>query len=76
MSCASSTDAPKTPNPPPPAYEGHLRSGRARSLPITAGDQGDPTGGTTTPPHPPGVRVVDGFFDGIIGDRSTHNTLG
>ena len=71
MSRASSTDAPKTPNPPPPAYEGHLRSGRARSLPITAGDQGDPTGGTTTPP--PGVRVDDGFLmaSSAIGPRTT-----
>ena len=61
MSRASSTDALKTPNPLPPAYEGHLRSGRARSLPITAGDQGDPTGGMNTPP-PPGVRIDDGFL--------------
>ena len=72
MSRASSTDAPKTPNPPPPAYEGHLRSGRARSLPITAGDQGDPKGGLTTLPLP-GDRVDDGFVMASLasGPRTT-----
>ena len=72
MSRASSTDATKTPNPPPPAYEGHLRSGQARSLPIKAGDQGDPKGGLTTPP-PPGNRVDDGFVmaSSASGPRTT-----
>jgi hypothetical protein len=42
--------------------EGHrLRSGRLTSLPITAGDQGDPTGGGDTAP-PPGVRDAGGFL--------------
>ena len=59
MSRKSSTDAPTTPTPPTPAYEGHLRSGRARSLPVTAGNQGDPKEGTTTPPS---VRDDDGFW--------------
>jgi hypothetical protein len=65
MSRASSTDAPITPNPPPPVYKGHLRLGRARSLPITAGDQGDPKGGLTTPPLP-GDRVDDGFVMALL----------
>jgi len=71
MMRASSTDAPKTLPPSPPAYEGHLWSGRARSLPITAGDQGDPTGGKNTPP--PGVRVDDGFLmaSSASGPRTT-----
>ncbi len=59
MSRNSSTDAPTTLTPPTPAYEGHLCLGRARSLPVTAGDQGDPKEGTNTPP---GVRDVDGFL--------------
>ena len=59
MSRASSTDAPKTPSLPMPAYEGHLCSRRARSLPVTAGNQGDPKEGTNTPP---GVRDDDGFL--------------
>ena len=72
MSHASSTDAPTTPSPPPPAYVGHLRSGRARSLPITAGNQGDPKGGMNTPP-PPGIRLDDGFLmaSSASGPRTT-----
>ena len=70
MSQKSLTDAPTTPTPPTPAYEGHLRSGRARSLPVTAGDQGDPKEGTTTPP---GVRDDDGFWlaSSASGPRTT-----
>jgi hypothetical protein len=59
MSHTSSTNAPKTLSPPTPAYEGHLRLGRARSLPVTAGNQGDPKEGTN---NPPGIRDVDGFL--------------
>ena len=72
MSRTSSTDAPHSPTPPPPSYEGHLRSGKARSLPVTAGDQGDPTGGLNTPP-PPGVRIDDGFVmaSSASGPRTT-----
>ncbi len=59
MSRTLSTDAPKTPSPPTPAYEGHLCSGQARSLPVTAGNQGDRKEGTNTPL---GIRDVDGFL--------------
>ena len=59
MSRTSSTDAPQIPSPPTPAYEGHLCLGRAKSLPVTAGNQGDPKEGTNTLP---GVRDVDGFL--------------
>ena len=65
---ASSTDAPKTPSPPPPAYEGHLCLGRARSLPVTVGNQGDPKVGTNTP-LPPGVRDDDGFLTALLASR-------
>ena len=52
MSRNTSTDTPKTPSLPPPEYEGRrLRSGLMRSLPITAGDQGDPN-----------TEVEDGFL--------------
>ena len=48
---------------PSPASRGRqLRLGRTTSLPITAGDQHDPTGGETTAPPPPSVGVDDGFM--------------
>ena len=60
MSRNTSTDTPKTPSLPPPEYEGRrLRSGLMRSLPITAGDQGDPN--TDNPPSGVGA-VEDGFL--------------
>ena len=60
MSRHLSTDASRTPSPLPAPRGRHLRSGWTTSLPITAGDQGDPTGGETPPP--PGVGVEDGFL--------------
>jgi hypothetical protein len=59
MSRKSSTDAPETPSPPPPVREGQrLCSGRLSSLPITAGDQGDPTGGDDTASSPPASGMM------------------
>ena len=60
MSRHLSTDASRTPSPLPAPRGRHLRSGWTTSLPITAGDQGDPTGGETPPPT--GVGVEDGFL--------------
>ena len=57
MSRKSVDDAPTTPTPPALAYARTTRSGKARSLPITAGDQGDPKGDTA----PPDAGNNDGF---------------
>jgi hypothetical protein len=71
MSQHLSTDASRTPSPLPAPRGRQLRSGHTTSFPITAGDQGDPTGGET--PLPPGVGVDDGFLlaSSARGRRST-----
>jgi hypothetical protein len=75
MSRASSTDAPKTP-PPLPAPRGRqLRLGWTTSLPLTAGDQGDPQGGDDT--APPDVGDDAGFTvaSSASGPRTTPTRL-
>ena len=64
-----STDAPRTPSPPPALHGHHVCLGWTTSLPITAGDQGDPTGGETTAPPPPSVGVDDGFLLALLASR-------
>ena len=73
MSRKSAGDAPTTPTPPTPAYERTTRSGKARSLPITAGDQGDPKGATA----PPDAGNDDGFTlaSSASGPRTTPTRL-
>jgi hypothetical protein len=62
MSRKSLADTPEAPSPPPPVHGHHLCSGRrVTSVPITAGDQGDPTGGRDTVSSPPPIRD-DGRF--------------
>jgi len=62
MSRNLSTNALTTPSPTLASRGRQLRLGWTMSLPITAGDQGDPTGGETTAPPPPSVGVDDGFM--------------
>ncbi len=69
-------DARDSLSPPLPAREGQrLRSGRLRTLPITAGDQGDPQGGNDT--APPDVRNDVGFTLALsaTGPRTTPTCL-
>jgi hypothetical protein len=57
MSRKSSADTPEAPLLPPPVHEGHrFCSGWLTSHFITAGDQGDPTGGGDTDCPPPCIR--------------------
>jgi hypothetical protein len=54
MSGKSPADTPEALLLLPPVHEGHrLRLGWLTSHPITAGDQGDPTGGGATASPPP-----------------------
>ena len=69
MSRNRSTDASRTPSPLPAPRGRQLRSGHTTSFPITAGDQGDPTGGETTAPPPPSVGVDDGFLLALLASR-------
>jgi hypothetical protein len=60
--------------PPPPANEGHLlRSGWRMSLPILAGDNGNPTDGGDTVASPPCIRDDGGFLMALsaTGSRMT-----
>jgi hypothetical protein len=67
-----STDAPRTPSPTPALHGRYVCSGTT-SLPITAGDHGDPTGGENTAPPPPSVGVDDGFL--LASSASGHRTI-
>jgi hypothetical protein len=74
MSRKSSADTPEVPLLPPPVHKGHrLRSGWLTSHPITAGDQGDPTGGGDTASLPPHVRDDKEFLmaSSATGPRTT-----
>jgi hypothetical protein len=63
MSRKSLADTPEAPPPPPPMHGHHLCSGwRVTSVPIMAGDQGNPTGGGDTVSSPPHIRDDGGFF--------------
>ncbi len=67
-----STDARDSLSPPPPAREGQrLHSGRLRTLPITAGDQGDPQGGDDTVPPDIGNDVGFTLASSASGPRTT-----
>jgi hypothetical protein len=63
MTHTPSSDDPTAWLPPLPANEGHLLClGRRTSLPILAGDNGDPTDGGDTIASPPRVRDDGEFF--------------
>jgi hypothetical protein len=75
----SLADTPEAPLLPPPVHKGHrLRSGWLTSHPITASDQGDPTGGgDTASPPPPCVRDEEEFLMASLatGPRTTPSHL-
>jgi hypothetical protein len=69
MTCTPLSDDPMARLPPSPANKGHLLcSGWRTSLPVLAGDNGDPTNGGDTIACPPHIRDDSEFLMALRDD--------